>query len=403
MTTTRYGNKSVISEIRDDADMPYTKDGRRIDLLINLLAIVNRTTAFAIYELFITGSAYQVRQKMKEATFKKREKMLFDFIKIFNEVQYNKMYSDYKLLSKSEKEDYLQDAIDTGIFIHQLPLWETKPIFYRCLDLLKTFDFIDYNDLYIRKWGREIKVLTKYFVGDMYILKLKQSDRRGFSARSTGALDNKSLPTRSFKSRHHLEKISSSCIRFGEFETLNFSIGIPSDDIVLFHALYRTSIKGRQDLMKIMLSGKEGIKKIDKSYTSRVAEIFNVHMKSLGIGVNFIDKDTELQILNDTIVRSHEYKHKEYLCTDYQFFLIKRIDKIRTEVLKEHPIITTKELNKLIDKKLQENFYLNGDLKDDVGEEFEELVRKENEEVVQKLLAASSEETSKSNTSKQDV
>lgn len=189
----------------------------------------------------------------------------------------------------------------------------------------------------------------------------------------------------------------------GEFETLNFSIGIPSDDIVLFHALYRTSIKGRQDLMKIMLSGKEGIKKIDKSYTSRVAEIFNVHMKSLGIGVNFIDKDTELQILNDTIVRSHEYKHKEYLCTDYQFFLIKRIDKIRTEVLKEHPIITTKELNKLIDKKLQENFYLNGDLKDDVGEEFEELVRKENEEVVQKLLAASSEETSKSNTSKQDV
>lgn len=224
MTTTRYGNKSVISEIRDDVDMPYTKDGRRIDLLINLLAIVNRTTAFAIYELFITGSAYQVRQKMKEATFKKREKMLFDFIKIFNEVQYNKMYSDYKLLSKSEKEDYLQDAIDTGIFIHQLPLWETKPIFYRCLDLLKTFDFIDYNDLYIRKWGREIKVLTKYFVGDMYILKLKQSDRRGFSARSTGALDNKSLPTRSFKSRHHLEKISSSCIRFSFTEPLYSNI-----------------------------------------------------------------------------------------------------------------------------------------------------------------------------------
>ena len=48
----------------------------------------------------------------------------------------------------------------------------------------------------------------------MYILKLKQSDRRGFSARSTGALDTKSLPTRSFKSRAHLERISSSCIRF---------------------------------------------------------------------------------------------------------------------------------------------------------------------------------------------
>lgn len=33
----RYGNKSVISQIRKDEDMPYTKDGRRVDLLLNLL------------------------------------------------------------------------------------------------------------------------------------------------------------------------------------------------------------------------------------------------------------------------------------------------------------------------------------------------------------------------------
>ena len=52
-------------------------------------------------------------------------------------------------------------------------------------------------------------------------MKLKQSDRRGFSARSTGALDTKSLPTRSYKSRSHLEPKSSSCIRFGNlFATL---------------------------------------------------------------------------------------------------------------------------------------------------------------------------------------
>ena len=62
-------------------------------------------------------------------------------------------------------------------------------------------------------------------------MKLKQSDRRGFSARSTGALDTKSLPTRSFKSKSHLERISSSCIRFGEFESLNFSIGVLPEDI----------------------------------------------------------------------------------------------------------------------------------------------------------------------------
>lgn len=40
--TGRYGNKSVISKICDDDEMPYTEDGRRVDLMLNLLAIINR-------------------------------------------------------------------------------------------------------------------------------------------------------------------------------------------------------------------------------------------------------------------------------------------------------------------------------------------------------------------------
>jgi DNA-directed RNA polymerase beta subunit len=36
----RYGNKSVIAKICKDEDMPYTKDGRRVDLLLNMLAVI---------------------------------------------------------------------------------------------------------------------------------------------------------------------------------------------------------------------------------------------------------------------------------------------------------------------------------------------------------------------------
>ena len=93
-------------------------------------------------------------------------------------------------------------------------MWETMPIFYRCMNLRKAFPFLKMDDVYINKWGRKIKTLSKYWIGSMYCMKLKQSDRRGFSARSTGALDTKSLPTRSFKSKSHQERISSSCIRF---------------------------------------------------------------------------------------------------------------------------------------------------------------------------------------------
>ena len=152
--------------------MPYTKDGRRIDLLFNVLAIINRTTAFVLIETFLNGASYQVRQKMKEMSFAEKENTLFEYIRILNEKQADAFYNDYKKKSKHEKEAYIQDAIDNGIYIHQTPMWETLPIFYRCLNLRKRFPFIGYDDLYIKKWGREKKILTKYFVGEMYILKL---------------------------------------------------------------------------------------------------------------------------------------------------------------------------------------------------------------------------------------
>ena len=151
--------------------MPYTKDGRRVDLILNLLAIINRTTGFVIHELFVTGAAYQVRQHMKSlSTLEEKANELFDFIQVFNERQYEEMYKDYRKLKKKEKEEYIQDAIDNGIYIHQLPMWETMPIFYRCQNVLKKFPYIKQDDLYIKQWGRENKVLTKYFIGSMYIL-----------------------------------------------------------------------------------------------------------------------------------------------------------------------------------------------------------------------------------------
>ena len=383
--TGRFGNKSVIAEIREDEDMPYTKDGRRVDLLLNLLAIINRTTSFLLFEMFINGASYQVRQKMKTLdTLTEKENMLFDFIQTLNEDQAEKMYKSYKKLTKKEKEAYIDDAIYNGIFIHQTPMWEKMPIFYRCQNLLKRFPFIQKDDLYIRKWGREYKMLTKYFIGEQYVMKLKQSDRRGFSARSTGALDTKSLPTRSFKSRSHLERISSSCIRFGEFESFNFSIGILPEDIALFHALYRTSIKGRKDIVSVMFGDDDAIEKIDPSYTSRVAEIFNVTLKSLGIGLEFLDEDEEVRVLNDDFVKQHELDGKIVMCTDYQYYLMQRASEIRDEILEDNPILTENVLKEMIENIMKKRRYINGPLNEEIGE-LEINLKKELEEEYQKL------------------
>ena len=206
-------------------------------------------------------------------------------------------------------------------------------------------------------------------------MKLKQSDRRGFSARSTGALDSKSLPTRSFKSKSHLERISSSCIRFGEYESLNFSIGILSEDIALFHALYRTSIKGRKDLINLMFSdelNEDAINQIDSSYTSRVAEIFNVILKSLGIGLEFVDDDEKVKVLNDDVVSNHSLNGVTYFCTDYQFYLMERTEEIKEEILQLNPVLTKERLHEMVEEELNKRFFVNGPLKETMEEFIEE-------------------------------
>lgn len=105
-------------------------------------------------------------------TYKAKEKVLFDFINIFNEEQCRCFYDEYKDKDKKGKEEYIDSAIRDGIFIHLDNLAETTPVFYRCIHVLEKFPFIKEDDLYIKKWGREYKCLTKSFIGEMYILKL---------------------------------------------------------------------------------------------------------------------------------------------------------------------------------------------------------------------------------------
>lgn len=351
--------------------MPITEDGRRVDLLLNLLAIINRTTSMPLYEIAITSICHQVRERMKTmSSYDDKEKILFDIMYQFNEVEHERMWNLYLKMDENEKKDFIDDAVDNGIYIHQSPLWETKPLFYRVSDVLKKYPWLGPDTLYVKKWGCQKRVLNKIWIGQMYIMKLKQSDRRGFSARSTGAVDTKGLPTRSYKSRSHLEQNSGTAIRFGEFETLNFSIGILPQDIALFHAMYRTSIKGRRDLARLAFESNtsEAIQTIDNSYTSRVAEIFNVILKSLGIGINFIDEEESIYPLNNSNMEMHELDGNTYFCSDYQFYLIQRMNDIRKEILEENPIITSEELEKRIEHEMRTRDYIMGPLYDDDGE-----------------------------------
>ena len=181
-------------------------------------SIVNRTTAMVLFEPFINGCSYKIRQYMKNelTTVDEKANLMFDYIDTLSHKEANHLRKKYKKKSEKKKLEMIEDAINDGIYINETPLWEEdEALFYKCINILNKFTFLKPDDLYIKKWNREIKILNKYWIGELYMLKLKQSDRRGFSARSTGAIDTKGLPTRSFKSRTHQEQYSTSCIRFG--------------------------------------------------------------------------------------------------------------------------------------------------------------------------------------------
>ena len=163
-----------------------------------------------------------------------------------------------------------------------------------------------------------------------------------------GAVNSKGLPERSYKSKSHLEKNSSTPIRFGEFEGLNISIGLETSDYAVFQALYRTSIKGRQDLAKIAMDPGRDYGDISDTYDSRTAEIFNVILLSLSLGLEFVSEENEITYYDKENMNSHVINGKGYLCSDFTAMMLERVFDTESGILNNTPIMDLNELKEQV-------------------------------------------------------
>lgn len=353
--TPRYGNKSVISVITPREKMPYYYDeqGNKVHakVLLNLLAIINRTTAYPLFEMALTYIENKLSRKLKQLkTRKEQEDLFFEVLNDFDPDYCKETARIYNMLSEKEKDEYMKFTINgdeyysNGIFLRDIPFHEKRPIFYRIKDIYQKYDWLKEDQCYIQKWGREIPILNRYHISEMYFIKLKQTSIKGFSARSMGAVNSKGLPERSYKSKSHLEKNSSTPIRFGEFEGLNISIGLETDDYAVFQALYRTSIKGRQDLARIAMDPTKDYGDIDDTYDSRTAEIFNVILMSLSLGLEFVSEENELKYYDKDNMSSHVINGKAYLCSDFTAMMLERVFDTESGILSGNSIMDLNEL-----------------------------------------------------------
>jgi hypothetical protein len=129
--------------------------------------------------------------------------------------------------------------------------------------------------------------------------------------------------------------------------------------------MYRTSSKGRRELAKQLLLPDNDEFEISDTYTSRVAEIFAVILKSLGLRLDFVDEEECINEYDDAELSIHNLDGQEYFCTDYQFMLVKRKKEIEKEILREKGVIDGDELEKLTMNELYNRDFIVGPTKDE--------------------------------------
>ena len=351
--TGRYGNKSVISEIRPDYLMPHRDDGTTIHLLLNELAIINRTTSAPLYENSITFICERIQQHAATLkTRKEKEIIIFDIIKMLNAKQEAEMHKLYNQMSDDEKDDFINSCIEDHIYIHLRPLSDEQNLFFSIRDIYAKYgDILKPYDIYVYKYGRWIKSFQPVYAGQQYIMKLKQTSEKGFIARNTGEVNIEGLPEKSHAHKNGSAEVSGNTVRFGEFETYEFKVAMPSHDIAEFFALYRSSVKGRRDLAASLLE-EPGKFQFDESYDSRVNEIFGVFLKSLGVRINFIDDDLTLEEHDDCEISEYHIDKDVYLCTEWEFVKIVHRLEIEKEILDQCGFMDADELNAEVERRM---------------------------------------------------
>ncbi len=266
----RHGNKGVVSKIVPVEDMPYMKNGKPVDIVLNPLGVPSRMNVGQILETHLGWSCSELGDQIK--AFIKGFDQQIDNIKSKLKDIYGKEYYESVISKLSNKEiGELLENISNGIPI-STPVFDgasTKDI-TQMLDLAKLP-----NSGQTQLWNGQTGEMfdRPVTVGTIYMLKLNHLVEDKIHARSTGPY---SLVTQQPLGG----KAQLGGQRFGEMEvwaleaygasyTLQEILTVKSDDVAGRTKVYETIVKG------------------NNNFESGVPESFNVLVKEIrALGLN---------------------------------------------------------------------------------------------------------------------
>lgn len=283
----RYGNKSVISRVIPDEEMGITEDGIVPDIRMDALGILGRLNSGQCIEQELNWIAQLVKKKMlAESNPKKQLDILFKFLKRVSPDEYSKM-KDYVDTFKSfpdkdiKLKEYVNSILNDRIYIMQSPvtpisgddLWQL----YKEYEPEKTY--ITYKDV-----DGEYRSMRSLIVAEEYILRLKQEPITKISNRSKSLINPRTfLPIKSTKASKHKIIYPDQSNRIGEQELNILMLSNDSDALDYFYRSHSSSVVGRRSDTLFTEDPDNGFIINMDNENSRVVDMFNAYMKTLGL------------------------------------------------------------------------------------------------------------------------
>jgi DNA-directed RNA polymerase beta subunit len=279
----RHGNKGIVSNIVPEIDMPYTKDGKTVDIILNPLGVPSRMNIGQILEVHLGMLGKKLGEQIQSMFDEQKESMITDLRAKMTEIaDVAKLMNAKETLENITDEQLIEYARDwaNGVkFATTVFEGTNRKEFDRLFELAK-MDADGKTELYDGKTGE--KMLERVNVGYMYMLKLHHLVDEKVHARSTGPY---SLVTQ--------QPVGGKALfggqRFGEMEVwaleaygaahiLKEMLTIKSDDVDGRTRAYRALTRGES---------------VPESGVPETMFVLTKELQALGLDVDLFEKKKE--------------------------------------------------------------------------------------------------------------
>ena len=315
-------------QIVEDTKMPYTDDGP-VDILLNASAVVRRLISEPLYEVELNFIANEIRKKICTLdTMDEKEEMIFKFLKMINEDEYDffyKMYNNFdhsvdvkghEVFFKNEtaKRKFIESVEKDGFYLIKPP--DACIRYVAIKNLYEEFPFIHPMPLYMDIFGQKHRRLIKDgIVGSMYMIVLKQTSRKNSSCRSTFRVNRANLPAKDTAKKNNRSPYAKSPIRLSEIYNLLSSIS--GSTLTEYNMFMRSSPMARKSLDRIISTDGNPLAikklKLQNNFVNANAEILNARLKSIGLKIDFVKEgESEPDVYEDVVMPLHIHGYTIY-------------------------------------------------------------------------------------------